>query len=100
MNLYYTLDENKNPVPVDMWEYAMKHQQVTHVAKDVLEIDGVSVRVSTVFLGLNHAWGEDMPPILFETMIFGGEHDQYQERYNTWDEAVEGHKRAMELVLS
>ncbi len=33
------------------------------------------VRVSTVFLGLDHGWGEG-PPILFETMIFGGEHNQ------------------------
>ena len=33
-------------------------------------------------------------------MIFGGEHDQYQERYSTWDEAIEGHKNACKLVVS
>ena len=37
-------------------------------------------------------------PILFETMIFGGEHDQYQERYATREEAVEGHARAVAPV--
>ena len=49
------------------------------------------VIVSTVFLGLDHNWG-DGPPLLFETMVFGGEHDEEQERYATWDEAVAGHE--------
>ena len=30
-----------------------------------------SVKVSTVFLGLDHQYG-DGPPILWETMVFGG----------------------------
>ena len=55
------------------------------------------VKVSTVFLGLDHSFG-DGEPLLFETMIFGSENDQYQDRYSTWDEAVEGHKKACELV--
>ena len=38
-------------------------------------------------------------PILFETMIFGGEHHEYQERYTTWDEAIKGHKEAVALVF-
>jgi hypothetical protein len=56
------------------------------------------VKVSTVFLGLDHNWGKQGPPIVFETMIFGGKHDQYQERYCTWDEALAGHKQALALV--
>jgi hypothetical protein len=55
------------------------------------------VYVSTVFLGLDHSFGEG-PPQLFETMIFGGEHDEYQERYSTWDEAEAGHKKACKLA--
>lgn len=31
-------------------------------------------QVSTVFLGLNHRWGEG-PPILWETMVFNGPHN-------------------------
>ena len=64
-----------------------------HVAASV----NSKARVSTVFLGLNHQWGHG-EPLLFETMIFGGEHDQYQERYSTWDEAEAGHKKACELA--
>ena len=55
------------------------------------------VNVSTVFLGLDHNY-EDGPPILFETMIFGGEHDEYQDRCATWNEALEMHDRAVALV--
>lgn len=57
------------------------------------------VRVSTIFLGTNHAFFGGTP-ILFETMIFGGEHDEYQERYATWEEAEAGHQRAIDLVFS
>ena len=53
--------------------------------------------VSTVFLGMDHSF-DGGTPVLFETMIFGGEYDQFQERYCTWDEAEEGHKVACELV--
>lgn len=52
------------------------------------------VRVSTVFLGVDHSFGRG-PPELFETMIFGGPHDGYAERYSTWDEAEAGHKKAL-----
>ena len=62
-----------------------------NVASDTLKS---GVRVSTVFLGLDHNFGNG-EPVLFETMIFGGKHDQYQERYSTWEEAEAGHKQAL-----
>ena len=65
------------------------------VAKD--NIDGVEI--STVFLGLDHAFGE-AKPLLFETMIFGGKHDEYQDRCSTWDEALAMHAKAVKLVKS
>ena len=55
------------------------------------------VMVSTVFLPFDHSFGGD-GPVLFETMIFDGEYDGYQKRYKTYDEAVEGHKVACDLV--
>lgn len=54
-------------------------------------------QISTVFLGIDHSFG-DGPPILFETMIFGGEHDQWCERYETWDQAAEHHRRIVEAL--
>lgn len=55
------------------------------------------VMVSTVFLGIDHSFGQG-PPLLFETMIFGGKHDQYMDRYSTYKEAERGHKKAIALV--
>jgi len=53
------------------------------------EILGASV--STVFLGLDHQWG-DGPPLLFETMVFWpGEGGYEQERCSTWLEAQRQH---------
>jgi hypothetical protein len=48
-------------------------------------------RVSTVFLGLDHQYG-DGPPLLFETLVFGGKLDGEMMRYSTWGEAERGHK--------
>ncbi len=53
----------------------------------------MEVRVSTVFLGIDHQYGEGKP-ILWETMIFGGEHDEYQQRYHSEKDARIGHLAA------
>jgi hypothetical protein len=58
-----------------------------------------TVRVSTVFLGIDHSHGSG-PPLLFETMIFDGEHDQYQDRCATWEEAELMHAEALQLAHS
>ena len=61
---------------------------------------GIS-QISTVFLSMDHSLGGvigDGRPVLFETMVFGGEHDGYQERYHTYDQAEEGHKRIVDMV--
>jgi hypothetical protein len=58
-------------------------------------------RISTVFLSMDHSLAGligDGTPVLFETMVFGAEHDEYQERYHTYDEAEEGHRRICEMV--
>ncbi len=49
------------------------------------------VDVSTVWLGLDHNWG-DGPPLIFETMTFGDSWDGEDcERYTTEAEARAGH---------
>lgn len=55
-----------------------------------------SVRVSTVFLGINHGWGES--DVWFETMVFGGPCDEYCRRYSTYEQAVSGHEMVVEKV--
>jgi predicted amidohydrolase len=55
---------------------------------------GDDVSVSTVWLGLDHSFGMG-PPLIFETMIFGGEHDQDQWRYATKAEAWDHHEEVV-----
>jgi hypothetical protein len=58
------------------------------------------VCVSTVFLGLDHNFLRTGPPVLFETMIFGVPFvSEWQRRYCTWDEAVDGHKAACRVAM-
>lgn len=55
------------------------------------------VLVSTVFLGLNHRFGPGAP-LLFETLVFGGELEREMERYETIDEARIGHEQMVNRV--
>jgi len=91
MSDFYILDSDNNPITATMEEWSKFNGD--RCTKRVAFDENDDVRVSTVFLGMNHNWGEG-PPILFETMIFGGDHDEYQWRYVTWDEAIAGHKSA------
>jgi hypothetical protein len=88
----------KDGVPVpepDLIKWAQSFEDMD--SRRVAHTEIGDIHVSTVFLGLGHSFGGGTP-ILFETMIFGGEHDQYQERYETLEEAMHGHERAVALV--
>ncbi len=52
------------------------------------------LRVSTVFIGIDHNWG-DGEPLLFESMVFGLD-DEVQERYSTYEQAEEGHRKLVD----
>lgn len=94
--MWYTLDENNKPIAstaMDSASWMDKNPEKKAVKQEYID----NVKVSTVFLGLDHAWNSDIP-VLWETMIFGGEHDQYQDRYTSYEDALEGHQTALNLV--
>lgn len=96
MNDKYILDGHKVVECDDLMEWAQWFETADrHVDKTMVG----DIKVSTVFLGLDHRFGEGEPE-LFETMIFddGGEFDEEMWRYATWEEAVAGHKKAVEKV--
>jgi hypothetical protein len=85
---YYVLDGKTAKPVADVIEWGK------HFYRDnrrVAEDDTDKGRVSTVFLGLDHAFGSG-PPEIFETMVFGGDLDGEMERYSTWEQAEAGHK--------
>lgn len=98
MNPSHFILDGHTPVVADLMTWARWFSDVNarRVATDTLPGD---VLVSTVFLGLDHNFGRGLP-LLFETMILGGEHDGYSDRYTTWDEAEAGHAKALAMARS
>ncbi|MFQ5591315.1 MAG: hypothetical protein ACE5FM_00025 [Methyloligellaceae bacterium] len=100
MSFYYIL-ENDVPVlqpDVIKWRTWCEEQKASgrnwwRVASDVV---GAST-ISTVFLGIDHQFG-DGPPILYETMVFGGPCNEECRRYHTKEEALIGHAAMLAVV--
>ena len=93
----YTLDEQGNPRPEqDLAAWAKWFETAYRIVKQ--QQIGAS-KVSTVFLGLDHNFAPSGPPILWETMIFGGPLDQEQDRCSgTREQAEAMHERMCDRV--
>ena len=93
----YILDENGDPAPCyDIYEWGrwMADADLRRVAQDLDEGDpGKEIRVSTVFLGLDHNFSDKGPPVLWETLVFGGVLDGEMDRYSSRAAALEGHQQ-------
>ncbi len=83
---YY--DRDGRPI-TDVGEFARLFSDLTYKRILVDTVDGADV--STVWLGINHNYTGEGPPLIFETMIFGGDHDQDCWRYATEEEARKKH---------
>ena len=54
--------------------------------------------VSTVWLGLDHNFLGDGPPLIFETRVFGSVLDGYTRRHPDKATALAGHRLAVEIA--
>lgn len=90
MTLGYVLDE-KTGVPRPCEDWLRWGNWMATADRQVADDTVGEARVSTVFLGTDHSFGGGGPPVLFETMIFGGPHDQWQDRYTSREDALKGH---------
>lgn len=101
----YILD-GKTPKPIHdliAWAKWFENGENRRVAEKYIgvffcgfQID--TIRVSTIFLGMDHNFLQIGPPVLFETMIFGGPRDGWQERCCTWEEAEKMHEEAIGIA--
>jgi hypothetical protein len=55
--------------------------------------------VSTIFLGIDHALYDDILPILFETMVFGGPLDHQQFRTSNYEQAEAMHRDTVKMCI-
>lgn len=99
MSKFFILDADDNIASIDdaiawgeWFEANPKKRQVAYNHKR-------GVVVSTVFLGLDHSFLDDVPPILFETLVLKDGKEHTCARYNTRLEALKGHdKLALEYI--
>lgn len=92
---YYHLNKDKTFTKLPEGEYP-KLGEFNEAAKHVGNTFIGEQRISTVFLHFDHGLNfgsplESSTPVLFESMIFEGPHHDYERRYCTYDEALEGH---------
>src|SRR5262245_11987790 len=94
---FYILDGKHRPIKTDVLTWGRWFEDFfanRFVAEKIIG----DVRISTVCIVFDHRYFGDGPPLIFETMIFGGEFDQSQWRYSSWDDAVTGHAMAVKKV--
>lgn len=90
------------PMPfTDTLDWAQHHEDAIqegriHVADTYITSHE---RVSTVFLGIDYNFMPDGPPILWETMIFGGLRDGEMWRYSDREEARLHHHEVVSSLL-
>lgn len=103
--VHYVLDDDGVPLPcpdLEAWaEWAFPNDPALQLRRRGVAQTRIRkyVSVSTVFLALDHGFGRGAP-VLWETMIFGGPHDGYQDRYSTREDAEAGHREAVRLARS
>jgi hypothetical protein len=87
----YILDADNHVVDVtnivtwgEYMEHGNRHVGYTEITSEIT--------VSTVFIGIDHRTYGKGPPVLFETMVFGGPLDGEQGRYSSYADAETGHR--------
>lgn len=81
-------------IDVKEWSKLFGDQKYSVIKRTQIE----DITVSTVWLGINHNFGNFGPPLIFETIVFGGPLDQDMTRYATEADALAGHEHYVELV--
>lgn len=91
-HLYY--GREGEPISQAEWVSCFEDLGYCHVGMTAVG----EAEVSTVWLGLDHSMGLGGPPIIYESLVFGGELDGQGERYATLEAAEAGHERWVAAV--
>jgi hypothetical protein len=81
------------PIPLGEWVERIEDPEYCIVQQTTVG----DVLISTVWVGLDCAWGK-RPPIIFETMLITGDNFELHGRYSTEEEARAGHEAACRMV--
>lgn len=94
MDLFY--NRAGQPIGHDEWAKLYEDKRNRRVA--VSDYPQHSTRVSTVWVGID-VTGE-RPPLIYESMVFGGTHDNLRLQWPTEQMARDGHTLLCEHVLT
>lgn len=81
-------DRQGAPISIDEWSRLNRDFDYRVVIQDG--------EVSTVWLGLDHQYG-DGPPLIFESLTYDAAGNEVMWRYSTEEQAREGHQRLLDL---
>jgi hypothetical protein len=98
---YVLGEDGRTPVPSGGREWSLWFEKASEDGargRRVARTEHGGAVVSTVFLGLDHDFVGNGEPVLFETLIQGGEYDGWQNRYASWTLAELGHAYAVAMV--
>ena len=89
---------DKHGVPITLGQWIGLFEDLDY--RRVAFTDLGQVQISTVWLGIDHNFTRQGPPVIFETMLFGlfadlDLADRTQWRYRTLEEAQTGHERVV-----
>jgi hypothetical protein len=98
-NDHYILNAGGEPVAEpDFFKWAAWFERSGDERRVAQTVVG-DVCVSTVFLALDHSFGEG-PPVLWETMIFRAGRAEEMRRYTSRADAVRGHEELAACVAA
>ena len=97
---HYILNEDKTIEPIELFDdngkimedNLLRWSEFFAIGNRRIGLDG---NISTVFLGIDHSFLQD-EPILFETAIEENGKWNVVERYETYEQALLGHKKWVE----
>ena len=85
---FWVLDGHE-PRQADPLTWAQQFENSDRIVAETVTAHGA--RISTVFMGVDMNYRGIGPPLLFESLVFGGRHAGNGMRYATWAEAEAGH---------
>lgn len=88
MTEYY--DRDGKPLTSEQWTHLFRDMDYKVLAKTDIECPSGEAWVSTVWLGLDHAFGNG-DPVIFETLVFCRCEYELMFRYCTEEQALAGH---------
>lgn len=91
--MYYILDKDKKPFQTTLDQVVINMDRMKNIQVDELN-DGTAISTTFLFYSSHKHEGK---PLLFNTKVINKSGVDYSELYKTYDEAISGHNRVLEM---